>query len=234
MLVIPAIDIRNGSCVRLVQGDPKQMTVYSNHPLETATKWKEKGAGRIHIIDLDGAFDGVPKNLDVVGQIKKSTGCQIQFGGGLRSYEAIERAFDLGIDQLIIGTAALEAQDWVVKALQDFPGRFIASIDAWNNQVTKLGWQKGTLLEIGVALEKMEKMGFESCIYTDISRDGTLEGPNIPATERVIAQTKMGVYASGGVSSLKDIQALRQVDNLRGVVVGKALYNGNLELEDCF
>ncbi|OGR56002.1 MAG: 1-(5-phosphoribosyl)-5-[(5-phosphoribosylamino)methylideneamino]imidazole-4-carboxamide isomerase [Elusimicrobia bacterium RIFCSPLOWO2_02_FULL_39_32] len=234
MLIIPAVDIRAGSCVRLVRGDPNQSTIYSSDPIQMARRWVEEGAKRLHIIDLDGAWSGQPHHLEIAGKIKKEVGCEIQFGGGLREKEMVKRAIDLGLDKLILGTAALDNLTWVKSALDWHADRLIVALDALNNHVTKEGWQEDIAFTVEEALAKMEAMGFQETIFTDINKDGTLEGPNLEAIKKVVSKTRMNVYASGGVSCLKDVQALKQIPGLKGVVIGKALYTGNVVLKECF
>lgn len=234
MLIIPAVDIKAGSCVRLTRGDPNQSTVYSSDPVQMARLWMEKGAKRIHVIDLDGAFTGHPHHLEIVAQMKKETGCEIQFGGGLREKEVVKKAIDLGIDKLILGTAALESLDWVKSAMDWHAERFMVAIDAIDQQVTKEGWQEDTSFTIEDALAKMEAMGFQETIFTDINRDGMLQGPNFDSIRKVVGRTRMNVYASGGISSLDDIKKLNEIPGIKGAVIGKALYTGKISLEECF
>lgn len=233
MLIIPAIDIRGGACVRLTRGDPNQATVYSDDPVEMSRLWAGKGAKRLHVVDLEGAFSGKSQYLDLAAEMKRATGCEIEFGGGLRHAETVRKAFALGIDKVILGTAAVNEADWVNELLEEHPDRFIVGLDARNNHVTREGWQEEASFSVDQALEHMEAMGFRETIFTDISKDGTLEGPNFDSIRRVIAKTRMGVYASGGVSSLEDVRKLKAIPGVRGVVIGKALYAGKVKLEDC-
>lgn len=234
MLIIPAIDIRAGSCVRLVRGDPNQATVYSSDPMEMARLWVEKGAKRLHIVDLDGAFTGQPHHLDLAIRIKKELNCEIQFGGGLREKEVVKKALSMGIDRLILGTAALNSVSWVKSALDWFEERFMVAIDALNQTVTMEGWQADTNLSIKQALAEMESIGFKEIIFTDINRDGTLTGPNIESIRNVVVSTRMGVYASGGIASMADLENLKAIPGLKGAIVGKALYSGKIQLEKCY
>ena len=233
MLIIPAIDIRGGACVRLTRGDPKQATVYSNDPVETAKIWAKKGAKRIHVVDLDGAFTGENQNLEIAGRIKKTTACEIQFGGGLRSPESAERALALGIDKLILGTAAFSGAGWVKSLLRKHREKLIVALDALEDSVALQGWRENSGLTMDAAVGEMESLGFTEALYTDINRDGTLQGANVESVEKVVQSTRMKIYASGGVMSLQDLKALKKIAGLFGVVIGKALYNGNITLEDC-
>lgn len=234
MLIIPAVDIRAGSCVRLTRGDPNQTIVYSSDPIQMAKLWVERGAKRIHVIDLDGAFSGHPHHLEMAGQMKKEIQCEIQFGGGLRKKDVVKKALDMGIDKLILGTAALEDLDWVKSALDWYADRFIVAIDVLDNHVAIEGWREDLSFTVENALKKMESIGFKETIFTDINRDGTLEGPNFESIKNVVSKTRMSVYASGGISNLEDLKILNQVPGLKGAVIGKALYAGKISLEDCF
>lgn len=232
MLIIPAIDIKDGHCVRLVRGDPMKKTVYSEDPVQTAKTWASKGAKRIHVVDLDGAFSGRPEHLETAAKMKKETGCEIEFGGGLRDRETVKKALDLEIDKVILGTAALESLSWVKDLVKAEPRRFIVGIDSMHNVAATSGWKKGSEMTTEEALKVMEAVGFRETIFTDILRDGTLEGPNLAAVQAVVKKTGMKVFASGGVSKLEDLKALKKIKGLAGVVVGKALYDGQITLED--
>ena len=233
MLIIPAVDIRNGQCVRLVHGDPKKMTVYSADPFEMGQLWFTQGAKRIHVVDLDGAFEGSAKHLDIAGRMKKELGCEIEFGGGLRSQKVVEQALELEIDYLIFGTAALKEQSWMMALLKKYGSRFIVGIDALKDKVTLQGWQENSSFGITDALKKMEQMGFQTVIYTDIHRDGTLEGPNFEAIRDVLSKTSMKMFASGGVSQIKDVEMLSEISGVEGVIICKALYEGKVSIQDC-
>ncbi len=233
MIVIPAIDIRGGACVRLREGDPNRQTTYSDDPLAMARQWAQKGARRIHVVDLDGAFEGKAKCLELAAAMKKETLCEIEFGGGLRDAATVQKGLDLGIDKLILGTSALENPGWVKPFLQKSPDRFIVGLDARGGKVATKGWVETSPVTLEDALRRMEAVGFLETIFTDISKDGALTGPNIEAVKDLMQKTRMGVYASGGVGALGDVQKLAQVPGLRGVIIGKALYDGRVSLEDC-
>jgi len=232
-MIIPAVDIKDGECVRLVHGDPLKKTVYSKDPVEAAKGWAKKGAKRIHVVDLDGAFGGKPKYLKIAGEIKKATGCIVEFGGGIRDMKTVDEAFALGIDKLVLGTAAVENSDWVKVAVSKKPDGFIAGIDSLHNVPATAGWKKGSELTTEEAVAKMETLGFKEIIFTDILRDGTLEGPNLESIKAIAAKTKMKLIASGGVSKIEDIKALKAIKGVTGVIVGKALYDGRVTLEEC-
>ncbi len=233
MLIVPAIDIRGGQCVRLQEGDPNRQTTYSSDPLDMARRWAEKGAQRIHVVDLDGAFSGEAKCLELAAKMKKETKREIEFGGGLRNAVVVQKALDLGIDKVILGTSALENPGWVKPLIAKDPKRFIVGLDARNGLVATKGWVTTSSVTLEQAVKTMEEMGFLETIFTDISKDGALTGPNIAAVKDLMSKTRMGVYASGGVGAIKDIEALSKISGLCGVIVGKALYDGRVALEDC-
>lgn len=232
MFIIPAVDIRAGSCVRLVQGDPNQQTIYSSDPVEMAKRWAHKGARRIHVIDLDGAMTGQPHHLEMAVKMKWETDCEIQFGGGLRDKEIVKKALKMGIDKLILGTAALEELPWVKSALDWHAERLMVSIDAQENQVMIEGWKEDIPLTVEQALKEMESLGFAETIYTDVARDGTLQGPNLDSIQEVVSKSRMGVYVSGGISSIEDLKKLKLIPGLKGAIIGKALYAGKISLEE--
>jgi phosphoribosylformimino-5-aminoimidazole carboxamide ribotide isomerase len=236
MLVIPAIDIKGGSCVRLLHGDPQQETVYSSDPVETAKRWVAFGAKRLHIVDLDGAFTGDLTNLDIARRIAEETGAFVQFGGGMRSLEAVQRVLSSGISRAIVGTALLTDSTWVELALREFAGRLMASVDARDGEVMVKGWQAGSGMKVPEVLSRIEKLGIREIVFTDIGKDGTLEGPNVAAIRSVLQSTRMAVYASGGISSVEDVTTLKALEpeGLRGCVIGKALYAGKISLPAAF
>ncbi len=233
MLVIPAIDLRGGSCVRLVHGDPSKETVYSSDPVEMARKWVSEGAKRLHLVDLDAAL-GTGSNLDAVYRIKKTVGCEVEFGGGLRSLDFLKQVMDKGVDRAIIGTALFSDSAWVSEGMTLFGARLMAGVDARDGEVKLKGWKAGSGIKLPEALATVKSMGFREIIFTDISKDGTLTGPNIEATRSVMKMTGLAVYASGGMSSLKDISALKvlEKEGLAGCILGKALYDGRMTLKD--
>lgn len=231
MIVIPAIDIRNGKCVRLVHGESNQETIYSDDPVQVAKRWVAEGCQRLHVIDLDGAFEGRPRNLDWAIRIKEETGVFVQMGGGVRSMEAIDLILGTGIDRVILGTAVFEQAGLAQQAFEKYRERILVALDVRNGFVAIRGWKDSSGFPLMEALALVEKLGGREIIFTDISRDGTLEGANVRAVQTVMAQTSMTVIASGGVSTLKDIEALKAI-NCAGAVVGKALYEGKLKLSD--
>lgn len=231
--LIPAVDIKGGKCVRLYQGKADREKVYFGNPVEVAKRWKEQGAKRIHVVDLDGAFEGAPKNIRIVEEIVKSISIPVQFGGGVRTLEALDRLFEIGIDRVIVGTAAVGNPELFSKMVKTYPKKIVLGIDAKNGMVTTKGWvevTKFSAIELANTYESMDIWGF---VYTDISRDGTLTSPNFEEIEKFAGNVKKPVIASGGVSKLNDILKLSRIDNVVGAIVGKALYEGRVSLKEC-
>lgn len=234
MLIIPAIDLKDGQCVRLFQGDPKYTTVFSNDPLQMAKKWEELGAPILHIVDLDGAFQGTPKNLAIVKEIAKEISIPIQLGGGIRDLDTIENILSNGVQRVILGTTAISNPGLVKEALNKFGDRIIIGIDATDGLVAVEGWgttTKKTFLELGY---EVKEWGGERIIFTDTKRDGTMEGPNLKSTSLMAEETGLKVIAAGGVSSMDDLLALKKYEGLgvEGAIVGKAIYLGNIDLAE--
>ncbi|MFZ5639282.1 MAG: 1-(5-phosphoribosyl)-5-[(5-phosphoribosylamino)methylideneamino]imidazole-4-carboxamide isomerase [Bacillota bacterium] len=235
MLIIPAIDLRNGKCVRLVEGKLDRETVYSDNPAEMAAKWQSKGAEFLHLVDLDGAFAGEPKNLAAIKEILKTVDIPCELGGGIRDLATIEMYLELGLNRVILGTAAIASPGLVEEACKRFGSdRVVLGVDAKNGFVAIHGWDAtATKTAVALALE-MKKLGINRIIYTDISRDGTLQGPNLNSTRELAEITGLAVIASGGISGPDDIRAVKKLEpyGVDSVIVGKALYDGRLELEE--
>ena len=236
MLIIPAIDLKEGKCVRLKQGLMDQSTIFSEHPAETAKKWFDLGARRLHLVDLDGAFSGKPMNLNAIKEIISEIGQKIpiQLGGGIRSLDTIEKFLESGLDSVIIGTAAITQPGFLHEACYAFPGQIMVGLDAKDGDVAINGWAKLTGHNVIDLAQKFEEYGVESIIYTDIGRDGMLSGVNIEATVKLTEAVSVPVVACGGVTNLKDIEALCEVSNIgiRGVITGRAIYEGTLNFEE--
>jgi len=231
MIIYPAIDIKDGRCVRLVQGKFNDMTVYSDHPVDMALKFEQMGAEYLHIVDLDGARLGKPQNIAAISEMAVKLGIPIQLGGGIRSIEMIEIILCRGIHRVILGTSAVKDPDLVKKAVQAFGNSLAVAIDAKGGMVAIEGWAKTSeFTAIGFA-KKMEELGAKIIIYTDISRDGMLKGPNLKAMEDMVKAVGIEVIASGGVTNLQDIKNLKEI-GVSGVIVGKALYTGDVDLKD--
>ena len=228
MQVIPAIDLCAGKCVRLLQGQADQQTVYGDDPVAMAQRWAEAGALRLHIVDLDGAFAGQMHNFAVTQAIVQAVAIPVQLGGGLRDLAAISRALEAGVQRVVLGTSALEQWDTLIAATERFPGRVCVGIDSRNGQVAVRGWQTVSQVETIAFAQRVASARVAAIIYTDIARDGTLQGPNIPGITALVQQVQVPVIASGGVSQLADLQQLLRLEALgvSGVIVGKALYEG--------
>jgi phosphoribosylformimino-5-aminoimidazole carboxamide ribotide isomerase len=233
MFVIPAIDLMGGKCVRLHQGDPDQETVYNEDPVSQARYFKEKGAELIHVVDLDGAFEGNTANFEVISKIRQSVDIDIEVGGGIRSKEVVEKYLSIGVNRLIVGTLALK--DEFVPLANEYGKNLVVGIDAKDGFVATHGWKQVSTEKATEFAQKMEKLGIKEVIYTDIATDGTLQGPNLEAMEEMVkAVPSMGVIASGGVSNQSDVVNLKAISGLKGCIVGKAIYDGHLSLEEAF
>jgi phosphoribosylformimino-5-aminoimidazole carboxamide ribotide isomerase len=232
MFVIPAIDLKNGQCVRLLQGKEDAVTIYSNNPASTARRWEECGAKLLHVVDLDGAFTGIQKNLDAIIKIRQSVSIGIEVGGGIRDIKKIDGLISIGINRIILGTAVIEKPSLLKDACARYPGRILAGIDAKDGKTAVKGWVEITCTDAKDLAREMEKAGAAGIIYTDISRDGMLAGPNIQAMKEMVETVGIPIIASGGVSSIKDIIALKEIKNLWGVITGKAIYSGAVDLKE--
>ncbi|MCK4648787.1 1-(5-phosphoribosyl)-5-[(5-phosphoribosylamino)methylideneamino]imidazole-4-carboxamide isomerase [bacterium] len=233
MLIIPAIDLIEGRCVRLREGRLSSEEVYSQEPVAVAELWELKGAKRLHIVDLDGAFEGRPQNLKVVKKIVQKIKIPIQFGGGVRNLKTIREVLNCGVEYVILGTSAISKPEFVKKAVKRFGKRIMVSIDASNLKVRVRGWEKKTRKTAPILAKEMEKLGVRNIIFTDIKRDGTLRGPNISQIKKMLKVVNTPLIVSGGLSSLEDIKKLKPLEKkgLSGAIVGKALYTGRIDLE---
>lgn len=234
MIVIPAIDLKDGRCVRLFQGRADKETVYSEDPVEVARTWQAGGAAMLHVVDLDGAFDGLPRNLSIVEDIVKAVDIPVQLGGGIRNLAAIDEILSLGVHRVILGTVAVEDPALVEAACRRFGGeRVIVGIDAWDGRVAVKGWVDTTTQDAFETGLHMKRLGVQEIVFTDISRDGTLEGPAFDSLERM-TETGLQVIASGGVATVDDLRRVRSLagKGVSGVIVGKALYTGDVDLAD--
>ena len=235
MLLIPAIDLKDGQCVRLKQGDMDQTTVFGEDPAAVARMWVDKGARRVHLVDLNGAFAGKPKNEAAIRKILKEVGSEVdvQLGGGIRDLDTIERYLDAGLRYVIIGTAAVKNPGFLQDACTAFGGHIIVGLDAKDGKVATDGWSKLTGHEVVDLAKKFEDWGVESIIYTDIGRDGMLSGINIEATVKLAQALSIPVIASGGLSNLEDIRQLCEVEDegVEGVICGRSIYSGDLDFE---
>lgn len=234
MLIIPAIDLKDGRCVRLFQGEMDKETVYFENPVEAAKHWLTEGAGFIHIVDLNGAVEGRPVHSTEVAAICAQAGLSVELGGGLRSMEAVEAALDLGVARVVIGTAAYENAEFLRALCKSFPGKIVVGIDARQGKVAVKGWLETTSLEAIELAKRCEGDGASRIIYTDISRDGTREGVNLDETLKIARAVKIPVIASGGVSTLDDVRKLVPLESegVEGLIVGRALYAGAFTLQE--
>ena len=235
MLIIPAIDLKNGQCVRLMQGRKSEVTVYSEDAVEVAKEFASAGARMIHVVDLDGAFSEADSpNRAVVAKILEAVDVPIEFGGGVRSLQDVQMLVDQGVARVVLGTIAAESPDSLSEFVERFSSKICVGIDARDGRVMSRGWETSTPVDAIELARSVAAHGVERIIYTDIARDGTLVGPNIDQTLAVVRAANVRVTASGGVSSLDDIQRLRDADDPRldSVIVGKALYEGKFKLEE--
>jgi phosphoribosylformimino-5-aminoimidazole carboxamide ribotide isomerase len=235
MLLIPAIDLKEGQCVRLRQGRMEDDTVFSSNPVAVAARWVEAGARRLHLVDLDGAFAGKPKNKEVIRAIAEAfPDLPIQVGGGIRDEATVEAYLDAGVKYVIIGTKAVTTPGFISDLCVSFPGHIIVGLDAKDGKVATEGWSKLSHHDVIDMAQHFERDGVEAIIYTDISRDGMMQGVNVEATVRLAQAVRIPVIASGGVTSMTDIERLCAVadEGVAGVVIGRALYEGGLDLKE--
>ena len=231
MLIIPAIDIKGGKCVRLTQGKMNAETVYSENPVEIAKRWEESGAKLIHLVDLDGAIEGIPKNQETIKKIIQSIKTPVEVGGGIRDLKVIHDYLGMkGVQRVIIGTIAQENPEFTEKVCKMFPKSIAVGIDAKDGIVATRGWVKVTQEKAILLAKRLEGLGVSCIIYTDIARDGMLSGPNVKATKEIVHSVNIPIVASGGMSSVKDIESFKGVA-LEGIIIGKALYTGDIDLK---
>lgn len=233
MLIIPAIDLKDGQCVRLQQGYMDKSTVFSSNPVAMAEQWLEQGAKRLHLVDLNGAFEGKPVNGEIVTEIAKACpGLPLQIGGGIRSAEIIEYYLNAGVQYVIIGTKAVKEPEFVSEMCRLFPGHIMVGLDAKNGLVATDGWAEVSDFQATDLAAKFEADGIEAIIYTDIARDGMMQGVNVEATVTMAQSSSIPVIASGGITNLEDIKALKaQSDQgICGAITGRAIYEGTLDL----
>lgn len=235
MLIIPAIDIKNGKCVRLSQGNMDKATVYSDDPVAMADRWVEAGARRLHVVDLDGAVKGTPGNADIIHAIAEAhPGVPIQVGGGIRDEDTIQAYLDVGVSYVIIGTRAVTTPHFVSDVCLEFPGHIIVGLDAKNGKLATNGWSKLSHHDATDMAERFEEDGVAAIIFTDIGRDGMLTNVNVEATVNICKNITIPVIASGGISSMNDIKALCEAgeEGIYGAITGRAIYEGKLNFEE--
>ncbi|MDF0676830.1 MAG: 1-(5-phosphoribosyl)-5-[(5-phosphoribosylamino)methylideneamino]imidazole-4-carboxamide isomerase [Nitrospira sp.] len=231
MIIIPAIDLKDGRCVRLRQGDMAAETVYSDDVAEVARKWQQNGASLIHVVDLNGAVDGEPKNLRQIQSIIKSVTASVQVGGGIRTIETVRQYLHAGVSRVVLGTAAFTNRTLLDQACREFPQRIVLGLDARDGRVAVKGWTAVSDIKAVDLLKELSGCPIAAVIYTDIARDGMLNGPNLSALKEIAEFSSFPVIASGGITSLEDLRAVRSIGpKIEGAIVGKALYDGKLDL----
>lgn len=235
MLLIPAIDLKDGRCVRLRQGRMEDETVFSDDPLEVAQRWVDAGAKRLHMVDLNGAFAGKPVNAAAIHRIAEAfPNLPIQVGGGIRDEDTVQAYLDAGVRYVIIGTKAVSAPHFINDLCLEFPGHIIVGLDARDGKVATDGWSKMSNHDVVEVAQRFERDGVEAIVYTDIGRDGMMKGVNVDATVSLASKITIPVIASGGVSSMDDVKALCEVqdEGIMGAIIGRALYEGTIDLEE--
>ena len=234
MQVIPAIDLKDGKCVRLFKGEEGTETVFSENPGDIALKWEESGAMWIHVVDLDGAFSGEPRNMDVVRDITSRVSCDVQVGGGIRNIETVRKYFALGVKRVILGTAAFSDEEFLRQACGEFPGSIAVGIDTKKGKIAVKGWKEVIEADTKEVLRKLEDAGVSVILNTNVDRDGTMEGINVEAARDFIGSSPLPVIASGGIATSADLDKLKPLEEigLYGVILGKSIYTGSIDLKD--
>jgi len=230
-MIIPAVDILGGRCVRLHQGDYDKETVYYDRPADAAKVWEDQGAELIHLVDLDGAHDGLPENLDAIAEIIHEVDVPLEIGGGIRTIETIQRYFSLGISRIVVGTKALQDPVWLANVTRRFPGRIVVDIAARDGRVAVQGWVETSDVDAFEFAKQVDALPLRAIVFTDVATDGAMSGPNIPALERMTEAVETPVVASGGISTLEDVERVAQL-HVEGMIIGRALFDGAFSLED--
>ena len=231
MIIFPAIDLKDGKCVRLYKGDFSKTTIFNSSPYNQAIEFKKKGFTDLHLVDLDGALKGKSKNKKVIIKIIKSANLNIQLGGGIRTLKQISFWIKNGVSTVVVGTMAIQNPKILKKACNLFPGRIAVALDVRNNFLAIKGWVKQTKINFLDFLKKLENLGLSKIIYTDINRDGTKTGINIKKLVKIIETVNIPVVVSGGISNIRDVKQLKKIDYLQGVIIGKAIYDGTINLD---
>ena len=234
MIIFPAIDIKDGVCVRLIRGDYRQITSYENSPIDQATKYFQDGFNNIHIVDIDGALRGKAVNSFIINEIVKKVKSKIQIGGGIRTIDDISRWVEMGVDKVVMGTAAVENVELLKTACNKFKNKIAVSLDAKDGLIALSGWKKQTNISAIDFIKKIQNFGVSRIIYTDINRDGTKQGPNIKDAVELSSKAKIPLVISGGVSSMDDVERIKSLNNsnIEGVIIGKAIYDGDIQIND--
>ena len=232
MKIFPAIDIKDKKCVRLIKGDFNQKTEYEMSPVEQATQFIDKGFKNLHIVDLDGALTGETVNLDIIKEIVRNFDFKVEVGGGVRDFDSIQEYADIGVDKVILGSAAIKDKNFLKKACKRFPKKIALGLDAKDGKLSVSGWKESSGISTLDFLNEVNDYGVSRLIFTDINRDGTKESPNFEETLKVAEISNCPVIISGGVSSIEDIKKAKTLKNIEGVIVGKAIYDGDVKLEE--
>ncbi|HUU90822.1 MAG TPA: 1-(5-phosphoribosyl)-5-[(5-phosphoribosylamino)methylideneamino]imidazole-4-carboxamide isomerase [Phycisphaerae bacterium] len=232
MLILPAIDLRGGRCVRLRQGDYSRETVFDEDPVAVARRFEDAGAVWLHMVDLDGAREGEPKNLDKVAAVAEAVGMNVELGGGIRTTGAVEKVLGLGVARVIVGTRAVREPDWLAEVATRLPGRVALGLDARSGHVAVEGWQGETGRTAADVLVQAEALPLAAVIYTDIAKDGMMSGPNVEAATQLAKVSPFPVIASGGVTTVEDVRRLKAAGTIYGAIIGRALYEGMIDLEE--
>ena len=232
MKIFPAVDIKDKKCVRLVKGDFDNKTEYKMSPLEQAEKYKDHGFKNLHIIDLDGALVGEPVNIDIIQDIVRKLDSKIEIGGGVRNFETVKKYIDAGVEKVILGSAAIKDRNFLEEACKEFPNKIALGLDAMNGYLAVSGWTEESDKLAAEYLKKVNNYGVSRVIYTDINRDGTKQSPNFKETQKLADISNCPVIISGGVSSIDDIKKAKELNNIEGVIVGKAIYDGDIKLDE--
>ena len=232
MKIFPAIDIKDKKCVRLIKGDFDSKTEYKNSPVEQANSYKDHGFKNLHIVDLDGALIGETINVDIVQEIVNKSNLKVEIGGGIRNFDSIQKYVDAGVDKVILGSAAIKNKDFLKDACLKFPGKIALGLDAKDGKLSVSGWKESSNISTLEFLKEINNYGVSRLIFTDINRDGTKESPNFDETSKVANISNSPVIISGGVSSISDVKKAKSLKNIEGIIVGKAIYDGDIKLEE--
>jgi len=232
MKIFPAIDIKDKKCVRLVKGDFENKTEYKNSPVDQANIYKGHGFKNLHIVDLDGALTGETINIDIVQEIVKKSNLKVEIGGGIRNFDSIKKYIDAGVDKVILGSAAIKDKKFLKEACEKFPGKIALGLDAKDGKLSVSGWKESSNKSTLDFLKEVNDYGVSRLIFTDINRDGTKESPNFDETSKVASISNCPVIISGGVSSIDDVKKAKNMENIEGIIVGKAIYDGDIKLEE--
>ena len=234
MIIIPAIDLKDGNCVRLLKGEEGTETIFSNNPSDTAKRWERSGAEWVHVVDLDGAFRGNPKNFEAVEEVVRSVSSNVQVGGGIRNIATVEKYLEVGVKRVIIGTAAFTDRDFLKDICQRFPGKIAVGIDTKGGRIALRGWKQTIDTSIAQTMLELHDIGVSLVIHTNVDRDGTMEGIDAESVKSFLSLCPLPVIVSGGIASLADLSKIQSIgnDNLLGAILGKSLYSGSIDLKD--